>query len=332
MRTCYTALLALLASTAAACASPVAAPDVIAPDAAQDAASDAVATPDATPPFDGAVPHAFRVDFPPTAVNSGQETTLCVQLSLGNPTAQLVRHGHVTLAPGSHHLIVYRMPAGTSTYATPRTCGAFSGVASGAPAMMMAQASDSDLLMPDGVGLEIEANQVVRIEEHFINLDTATIQGTGTVTLDTIDPSDAVVRANMFFWGPLGIHVAAHTTGAVDYFRPVLAGTHIIAMSTHQHHLGTLAVVRQATSAAATDGTEVYRNTNWAEPPVRGYDPALLFDGTGGVQLHCEWNNTTSQPVVFGESAATDEMCFVGGFYYPSHGFEYCADDYCRSI
>lgn len=313
------------------------------PDAARDAGASvdgaAMSPLDADAPVDAprvhiaddAATHALVVRFPDVALAPQQETTLCVQVALGNDTPQLVRRGRVELAPGSHHLIVYRMGADAGTWDTPRECTAFSGVAGAAPAMLMAQAASSELAFPDGVGLEIDAHQIVRLEEHFINTTAAPIQGTGTVSLDAIDPVAGVIRAGMFFWGPLGIQIAPHSAGAVDYFHRVRAGVNIFALSTHQHHFGTRATV-SVQPDATTPGMEVYRNTSWSEPPIQQFDPPLAFDGAQGVAVRCEWFNTSSSAVQWGESASTDEMCFVGGYYYPSHGFEYCVDDVCGAL
>jgi hypothetical protein len=327
----------------AGCPSPAPAVDanvtdsIDAPDASQDAARDNIdASVDADDGAlvhipDGATLHTLTAQFPNVPLTPSEETTLCVQVALDNTTPQLVRRGRATLAPGSHHIIIYRMPSTAPTWSDPQPCSAFSGVTDMAPAMLMAQASSSDLTFPDGVGLEIDAHQIIRIEEHFINLSGTMIVGTGSITFDAIDPVPGVVHANMFFWGPLGINIAPHATGSADFFHPVSTPMHIFALSTHQHHLGTLATVSQTTDAT-TPGTEVYRNTNWSEPPIRQYMPPLSLDGTTGIALHCEWSNTTSLPVMWGESAATDEMCFVGGYYYPSHGFDYCVDSLCSTL
>ncbi len=81
----------------------------------------------------------------------------------------------------------------------------------------------------------------------------------------------------------------------------------------------------------ATDTTDLVTDgTNWANPPLVLPSPALDFP-TGqqlGLAFQCTWNNTTSAEVSFGESA-NDEMCFLWHYYYPSSGFQFCADGVC---
>ena len=36
----------------------------------------------------------------------------------------------------------------------------------------------------------------------------------------------------------------------------------------------------------------------------------------------CSYNNTTSSYIKFGESALSNEMCIIWGYYYPSQGFQ----------
>ena len=103
--------------------------------------------------------------------------------------------------------------------------------------------------------------------------------------------------------------------------KTVRAGTKIFGMTAHQHQYGTLATVIQGTSQQ-DPGKEIYRSTVWDEPPLTQFAPPLAFDGSSGLRLHCEYNNTSSKPLTFGESAATNEMCFFWAYYYPSHGFD----------
>ena len=49
------------------------------------------------------------------------------------------------------------------------------------------------------------------------------------------------------------------------------------------------------------------------------YEPPLVFTGSDGVRLRCEFNNTTDRLVTFGTRFA-DEMCFMWLYYYPNTG------------
>ena len=69
---------------------------------------------------------------------------------------------------------------------------------------------------------------------------------------------------------------------------------------------------------------------DWSTPSWSLIAPQFDFDGTNGLTYQCSWTNTTDEVVSFGESAL-DEMCFVGGYYYPSQGMNLCLDGQCRN-
>lgn len=258
--------------------------------------------------------------MPPVNLDPGVETTLCVEVPLGNAAARLVRRVHVALAPGSHHLIVYRSAA-TTAQPTPRPCTPFAGIQSGTAPLFIAQASDNELTMPDNVGIHLNAQQMIRIEQHFLNATPRPIQGTATVALTTVPEDGKTIVSDLMFWGSININIPPRSTGQAGMFRMVRSGVNVFGMTTHQHQYGTLATVSRATSAQAA-GAELYRNTDWAEPPLAQFRPPLTFDGTTGLRLRCEYNNTSNKTLTFGESAATNEMCFFWAYYYPSHGFD----------
>lgn len=283
-------------------------------------------TPDAMPDAPG---HTATLQMPSVALAPGQETTLCVVVPLGNETPQMLRRVHSVIASGSHHLIVYRVPATTPAQLTPTPCEPFADVTAGISPVIIAESPDSEVVYPDNVGLPVEAHQMMKLEEHFINAGDTTLHSRGTVDFTLIDPDPDVVAANLLFWGPERFEIKPHATGSADLAHAVPAGVKVFGLTTHEHHFGTLATIELATSASAA-GNELYRNTDWEHPPLKTFDPPLTFDGTQWLRLHCSWFNTSSAPVHFGLSAVTDEMCFFWAYYYPSQGFQVCNEEACQ--
>jgi hypothetical protein len=267
--------------------------------------------------------------MPQVALAPGQETTQCVVLELPNETPQILRRIRSVISHGSHHLIAYRVPDTTPLQPAAAPCVAFADVINGASPVIIAESAESEVVYPDGVGLELKAHQRIKLEEHFLNAGDAMINATGTVEFTLVDPQPAIVLANLMLWGPQQFAIDAHKTGSADYAHEVSAGMKVFGLTTHEHRFGTLATIGLATSV---DGpaTEIYRNTDWEHPPLKAFDPPLSFDGTQSLRLHCEWLNTSDQVVPFGISAATNEMCFFWAYYYPSQGFQQCAEQGCR--
>ena len=267
-----------------------------------------------------AMPTDSVLDMPKVALAPGTETTMCVEIPFNNTVSQLVTHIHVKLAPGSHHAIVYRSNA-AQAQPMPTPCAPLAGIQNGTAPIFIAQASESDLTIPNGVGIHLNPHQMIRLEEHFLNASNQPIQGTARFTLTTVPEGGAVIPADLIFWGTAGISIPPMSKFQTEMFHVVQAGVKIFGLTTHEHHFGTLATISRATSPNAP-ATELYANTSWSEPPLKQFAPPLAFDGTTGLKLHCEWNNTSNAQVTFGESAATNEMCFFWAYYYPSHGFD----------
>jgi hypothetical protein len=53
------------------------------------------------------------------------------------------------------------------------------------------------------------------------------------------------------------------------------------------------------------------------------HDPVFNVPTNGGFRFQCDYNNTSSNTITFGESA-TKEMCFFWAYYYPSKGAKVC--------
>lgn len=287
---------------------------------------DSGATDTGTPPADAVtVPtraHSLNLDL---ALPPGREDTQCVEMRLGNATGGLIRRIHVSLRQGSHHLIVYRSNA-TQEQRTPSHCQGLGGILSGAAPLFIAQMPESDLVMPDGVGMTIAANQMIRIEEHFINPGMTPVQGGATVTVDVADAETTnLTRADMMFWGTVRISLPPRTTSSVQYYQRPRAGVRVFGLTSHTHQLGTLATISVAANATDPMAREVHRSTHWEEPPLTLFNPAMEFDGAQGLHLRCNYNNTTTRTIRFGEDF-DDEMCFMWAYYYPSHGFDVRSD------
>lgn len=276
----------------------------------------------------------FSSGIGPIPVESGGEDTRCIVKRLNNAEAAYVRRFHTTLEKGSHHLILYRSKA-TEEQLEPKPCQGFSGIFQGDHAVFIAQQKESELLMPnteDGtpVALQIEANQMVRIEMHYFNTSDAAYEVTGDVEIETIPLSSKVVKADLAFWGTTSINIPPHSEKSTPInFQKALENTRTFALTTHQHHYGTRMKVWYGTGAN-DQGQVVADETNWSDPALELFAPPLEFPkGEGkGFAYQCTWNNTSDTKVGFGESV-NDEMCFLWHYYYPSKGFQICIEGQC---
>jgi Copper type II ascorbate-dependent monooxygenase, C-terminal domain len=175
------------------------------------------------------------------------------------------------------------------------------------------------------------AHQMLRIEAHYINAGTTDLMGQGSVTFRGSAKSSAAPwqPADLIFWGTTHIDIPPHSLGSVGpNFQVGIAGTHLISITTHQHELGT-GIQAWSSTQVGEMGERITNDTDWASPSWRLLDTPIDFNGTNGLSYQCDWNNKTGAEVAFGESAL-NEMCFVGGYYYPSRGFDLCLDGDCK--
>ncbi len=272
-----------------------------------------------------------KISIGPVDLAAGEEKTVCIVLPLGNAEDLVVNGMDVTLAQGSHHLIVYQTTAAAT--AVPYPCAPFTGIAIGTDTpMVFANKEKSSWTFPSGIAQEVLAGAMVKIEAHYINTSASPIMGRGDVTFRATRKASAppYQAADFTFWGTMNISAAPHSTATTGkQFQVGIAGTHLIAITTHQHRLGTGVRVWESTAQGQL-GPQIANDLNWSDPAWSPLAPAYDFNGTNGLSYECDWNNTTDQSVSFGESAK-DEMCFIGGYYYPAQGLDLCIDHTCKN-
>jgi hypothetical protein len=279
------------------------------------------------PPLQGT---KYSVTWGPVTVAPGQEDTRCAVLNLHNPAAIKVHQIHNNLGPSSHHLIVYRDNLDTVEAPTPVHCTPFAGTLTANAAtspLMITQKKDEVLTLPDGVGYTMQANQMLRLEMHFINTTDAAVVLTATSEFYAVPDAQIQNEADFLFIGTPDINIPAGQKLTVSEFFTMpasLLGANIFAITGHTHQYGTDMHVESAPSLSGAK-TPVYNPVPfvWSEPATQIHNPTFTVPAGGGFQFTCAYNNTSANPVKFGESA-TAEMCFFWAYYYPSKGSHVC--------
>lgn len=281
-------------------------------------------------PIEGEVASSTHtVKFPAVEVAPGVENTQCVVMRLGNDEIIRVHQIHNVLPTGSHHLIVYRT-ADTEEKLTPYDCQPFTDSLdpSKGSTVMVTQKHDETLTLPSGVAFSMPAGQMIRLEMHYINSTAAPIDVSATTTFVTMPAKEYKEEADFLFVGTPDINIPAHTKKVIGptYFSMPddLANVKFFGLTGHTHQYGTNVTVAAADTKNGPDKS-VYDVPGWlwSEPETVVHDPPFSIPQGGGFRFTCEYNNTGSQKVGFGESA-NDEMCFFWAYYYPSQGAYVC--------
>jgi len=269
------------------------------------------------------------VQIGPIDVEPGVERTQCVIKRLSN--AAQIRVGRIdnAITNASHHLIVYRTNDSTEQL-TPFDCDPFKDTldpAKGAP-IMVTQKHDDSLVLPTGVAYTLDAGQMIRLELHYINTGAAKTSVTATSTFTSIPDASFQHEAGFLFIGTPDIDIPANskkTIGPMFFQLPAdLAGSSVFAITGHTHQYGTNMRVWTAPGDQGPD-TPVYDvpGWSWSEPATIAHEPAFQLPTGGGFRFECDYQNTSSASVSFGESA-TQEMCFFWAYYYPNKGSKVC--------
>lgn len=297
--------------------------DVQAPDVA---AADTAEAPIELPSEKPAIDATFETFIGDWTMQPGDELTKCVLKRLSNVDPIFVTGIKTVMAGGSHHLIVYKSLA-TEEKLEPFKCAPFTeGLTGGAYPLIISQIAEEHLEFPNGVAIRLEAQQMIRMEAHYLNYFPNEITAHADVTFETIKEEEMVAEANMLFYGTPDVNLPANEEAQTDWFHlSQWEGAHVFALTGHTHQLGTNVEVYK-TASGEDDGSEIYpldEDFNWAEAPMIQYDPPLHFQKGEGFRYRCSWNNTTNKSVGFGEGG-TDEMCFFWAYYYPSQGYRTC--------
>jgi hypothetical protein len=163
---------------------------------------------------------------------------------------------------------------------------------------------------------------------HYINTGDVSEEVKATTTFIPIADADFEQEADFLFIGTPDISLPAGqmtTVGPMFFQLPSLfADSNFFALTGHTHKFGTNVHVATATSASDT-GSPVYEHANWLwnEPETTYFDPTFKVPASGGFRFSCNYTNTGTQTVTFGESTK-DEMCFFWAYYYPSNGAKVC--------
>jgi hypothetical protein len=187
-------------------------------------------------------PHAaMTLTFPTVTIGGGVEDTQCVVLRLGNAAPVHVGAIHNVLGEGSHHLIVYRVND-TEEQPVPFPCAPFTDTLDperGSP-LMVTQKADDLLTLPPGVGYTLDADQMVRLEMHFINPRATPRTITASTTVLPISDDDFEQEADFLFIGNPDIRIAPRSTatlGPTFFAIPEdLAGVNFFAMTGHERN------------------------------------------------------------------------------------------------
>ncbi|HEX4339669.1 MAG TPA: hypothetical protein VH062_27365 [Polyangiaceae bacterium] len=213
-----------------------------------------------------------------------------------------------TMSVGSHHLAAFRIAE--SADGSLEDCSGLEFH----PTIHAAQTPTAKTTFPDGVGAFMAGTEGIRLNAHYFNLTDDTVHAEVTVVFDYVAPEKVQFTAAQIYLNDSTLDIPPGQ-GSAGGTLALPAGTGAIKLISTQSHMHRRAV---AFEAKLDDGTMLYQTTTWNEPPVKTYAPPMDIAEGANVTWKCDYDNETTGDLVFGESAVTNEMCVLTGFYYPA--------------
>ena len=174
--------------------------------------------------------------------------------------------------------------------------------------------------MPDTVGLSMTAGTQLVLNMHFVNPGTAPVSP--TLKLNVLYAKDVMYQAGTMvsFNASIDVPPAGPNgpgTQTVSGTCQAPVGSKFFAVTSHTHKHATVTDVNFVSNGQSEN---IVHTTNWEAPDVGlFYAPSFLTVNQGdSFTYSCSYSNSTSQAVLVGETAASNEMCMAIGYYFPA--------------
>ena len=214
------------------------------------------------------------------------------------------------LVTGAHHLLAFAVAAPTHT--TLFGCG---------PAMdsdnMLFQAQiagDNQVHYPDGVTTRIGKAAGIRLRIHFLNASTHDITTDNRIELFLAQAGTVKEHVGPIHLSNTQINLPAGSAGAtVSQTCKLDQDIQVAWFTGHMHS-------HRIDFKISSGNTQLYEATDWTEPPVKVFDPPLELKAGESFTWSCGYGQVGDQPVQFGLSLVTNELCNVAGAYFLPDG------------
>ncbi len=279
----------------------------------------------AVPDSELGTPITLTMDSFSVAPNS--EVYMCQQF--GNPFGQDVDLVKMvgSMSSGSHHFFLFNMSptTGRNTTAALEPCPD-QGLEFH-PFPYLSQQPEYTVEYGAGMGYPLIGQNGLMMNAHYLNTSSTAVTPKVTITIYPAKPGTVTTHVGTVFLNNQTIYVPAGTTQAnpvaiSNSNTPITDESYTIF--TNWSHMHQYSLDFQA----STNGTVFYDEMQWSEPPLitagtgTHESPTLPMAMKAGTSIEwtCSYYNPTSQPMTFGDSAMTNDMCIYLGQYYPADG------------
>ncbi len=274
---------------------------------------------------------AFTIESSDITVNPGEEFTKCFYFTTPNTDKVVVAKWVSEMSPGSHHMIMFRTLTGDQPAdGTVDDC-------SGAIAVPIygTQVAHEEIQFPDDDGFGQPLGQELYetkgyFQMHYFNATSEALSAKVKISAYALIPEIAehvgnYTKTDLVATYNNDIAIPPHAMDLkVTATCPAIEDVNIWQMSTHSH--------KQSVATKISDGSAmVFESTDWEHPGDRRWSaPEFHTFSSGEMTWECTYTNmgeNQDRTIRAGQSAKTDEMCMMTGYYFPANGPRGCVMD-----
>lgn len=269
------------------------------------------------PPANG-----YQLKTPMLTLDAGQERYLCYTVRLNEKQQVAVTKFDAFTTSVIHHYEVFQA-------LVPEQDGLFECPGQGAVKMTWLPlfgggVGAAGLTVPDGAGFKIPGNSQLLLQLHMLNASTTSSSSNVTINMTYADDAAKVTPAGIFALGSMNINLPAGSQGVKINSQCALPKKlNVFAVQPHMHKLGTKITMERGQDPASMQ--TIFKRDPWVfgAQPIEPF--SMNLNSGDYVGTTCTFNNTTSKPVMYGESTL-DEMCYFVLFYTPFDRLDGCID------
>lgn len=265
---------------------------------------------------------AFEIQSTDILLPAGAEFTKCFYFHTPNTDTVAINKWVSDMTPGSHHMIMFLNPGGSQPAdgTIDDNCGI--GGTSNIPVWTFATQTEhleEDLPADDGAGKplaqNIPANTAGFFQMHYLNASDTDKMVHVDLKAYALDPGTQYTQTDAYITYIYNFTVPAGATGyQINGSCSVPNGAKFWTVSSHSH--------KHSTDVVINDGSSmVLDSTDWEHPAVKDWTGSPYYQfASNKVNWTCTYDNPGNTAVPEGQSAQTNEMCMMTGYYFPATG------------
>ena len=200
-------------------------------------------------------------------------------------------------------------PSTTPSNLPPHPC--IQGGQPGWTSILVTQDPTENVTFPEGVGLNLAANQQFVMETHYINTTGMPAEAESSFALEYATLGSVKEHAAPFLIGTLNIAIPTASAWSTNVTCNAPGDLKLLRLFGHEHRRGTGFRVEHIDENAKSE--TIYETKLWDSPPIKEFPGGFPLSAKDQLRVSCDWQNESNHELSFPE-----EMCFAIGMFWPA--------------